>query len=59
MRGVIVDDQMQLKMLGRFAIDLLEKFQTSLMPVLALNGTDQATLKIIQRSEPRRTYPRV
>ena len=26
-RGVIVPDQMQLKMLGRFAIDLFEKLQ--------------------------------
>lgn len=50
-RGVVVDDQMQLKMLGRFAIDLLEKLQPFLMPVLALDGTDQASLKIIQRSE--------
>lgn len=38
-------------MLGRFAIDLLEKLQPFLMPVLALDGTDQASLKIIQRSE--------
>lgn len=50
-RGVIVHDQMQLKMLGRFAIDLFEKLQPFLMPVLALDGTDQASLKIIQRSE--------
>ena len=49
--GVVVDDQMQLKMLGRFSIDLLEKLQPFLMPVLALDGTDQAPLKIIQRSE--------
>jgi hypothetical protein len=50
-RGVIVHDQMQLKMLGRFAIDLFEKFQPLLMPVLALDATDQTPLKIIQRSE--------
>jgi hypothetical protein len=42
---------MQLKMHGRFSIDLLEKLQPFLMPVLALDGTDQASLKIIQRSE--------
>lgn len=36
---------------GRFAIDLFEKFQPLLMPVLALDATDQASLKIIQRSE--------
>ncbi len=50
-RGIVVGDQMQLKMLERFAIDLLEKLQPFLMPVLALNGTDQASLKIIQHSE--------
>lgn len=50
-RGVIVHDQMQLKVLGRFAIDLFEQFQPLLMPVLALDATDQARLKIIQRSE--------
>ena len=50
-RGIVVDDQMQLKMLGRFSIDLLEKLQPFLVPVLALDGTDQASLKIIQRSE--------
>jgi hypothetical protein len=30
-RGIVVDDQMQLKMLGRFSIDLLGK----LMPLLS------------------------
>jgi hypothetical protein len=50
-RGVIVHDQMQLKMLGRFAIDFFEKFQPLLMPVLALDATDQAYLKIIQHRE--------
>ena len=50
-RGVVVDDQMQLKMLGRFSIDLLEKLQPFLMPVLALDATDQASLKIIQSGE--------
>ena len=50
-RGVVVDDQMQLKALGRFAIDLLEKLQPFLMPVLSLDGTDQASLKIVQRCE--------
>jgi len=50
-RGVIVHDQMQLKMLGRFAIDLFEKLQPLLMAVLALDAADQASLKIIQCSE--------
>ncbi|SUD31412.1 Uncharacterised protein [Pseudomonas fluorescens] len=50
-RGVIVDDQMQLKMLGRFAIDLFEKLQLLLMPVLTLDAADQASLKIIQCSK--------
>jgi len=38
--GVVVDDQMQVKMLGRFTVDLLEKLQPFLMPVLALDATD-------------------
>ncbi|MNC71668.1 hypothetical protein D3C75_1226170 [compost metagenome] len=42
---------MQLKMLGRFAIDLLEKLQPLLMPMLTLNAADQMPLKIIQRGE--------
>ena len=50
-RGVVVDDQMQLKMPGRFSIDLLEKLQPLLMPMLALNAADQMPLKIIQRGE--------
>lgn len=32
MRGIVVHDQMQLKMFGRFAIDLFEKSQPLLMP---------------------------
>lgn len=50
-RGVVVDDQMQLKLLGRFAIDLLVKFQPFLIPVLSLDGADQASLKIVKRRE--------
>ena len=50
-RGVIVHDQMQLKMFGRFAIDFFEKLQPLLVPVLALDAADQASLKIIQRSK--------
>lgn len=51
--GVVVDDQMQLKMLGRFSIDLLEKVQPLLMSVLVLNAADQAALEIVQRGEQR------
>lgn len=51
MRGVIVHDQMQLKMLGRFAIDPFKKLQPLLMTVLALHANDHASLKINQRSE--------
>lgn len=47
-RGVIVHDQMQLKMPGGFAIDLFEKFQPLLMSALALDTADQTPLKIIQ-----------
>lgn len=50
-RGVIVHDQMQLKMPWRFAIDLFEKFQPFLMPMLTLDAADQASLKIIQCSK--------
>jgi len=49
--GAVVDDQVQLKMLGRFSIDLFQKLQPLLMLVLALDGTDQASLKIVQHSE--------
>ena len=34
-------------MLGRFSIDLLEKLHPFLMPVLTLDETDQASLKVI------------
>ena len=34
--GVVVDDQMQLKVLGCFSVDLLEEIQPLLMPVLVL-----------------------
>lgn len=50
-RGVVVHDQVQLKMFGRFSIDLFEKLQPFLMPVLALDAIDQTPLKIVQRSE--------
>ncbi len=45
-RGVIVHEQMQLKMLGRFAIDLFEKPQPLLMPVLAFDAADQTSLQV-------------
>lgn len=48
-RGVVVDDQVQLKVPGRFPIDFL--VQPLLMPVLALDRTDQPPLKVIERSE--------
>lgn len=50
-RGIVVHNQVQLKMFGRFSIDLLEKLQPLLMPVLALDVIDQTPLKIVQRSE--------
>ncbi|PHN45051.1 hypothetical protein AO261_11880 [Pseudomonas avellanae] len=53
-RGVVVDDQVQLKVLGRFPIDFLEEVQPLLMPVLALDRTDQRPLKVIERSECHR-----
>ncbi len=46
--GVVVDDQVQLKMLGRFSIDLLEKLQPLLMPMLIFNAANQTPLKIAQ-----------
>ena len=51
--GVVVDDQVQLKMLGRFSIDLLEKLQPFLVLMLIFNRADQAPLKIVQRREQR------
>lgn len=50
---VVIDDQMQLEVLGRFPIDLPEKGQPFLMAVLTLDAADQFALKIIQRSEER------
>jgi len=51
--GVVVDDQVQLKMLRRFSIDLFEKLQPFLMPMLIFNAADQAPLKIVQSREQR------
>ena len=51
--GVVVNDQVQLKMLGRFSIDLLEKLQPLLMPMLIFNTPDQAPRKIVQSREQR------
>lgn len=49
--SIIVDDQMQLRMLRCFSIDFLEKLQPLLMPMLRFDGADQATLKMIQSRE--------
>lgn len=49
--GVIIRDEIQLKILGLFAIDLFEKLLPLLMTVLSLTAADQASLKITQRSE--------
>lgn len=54
-RGIVVDDQMQLKMLGRFSIDLFEKLQPLLMPMLALNAADQMPLAVNKVTVPWRT----
>lgn len=43
-RGVVVEDQVQLKALGYFPIDFLEEVQPLLTPVLALDRTDQLPL---------------
>ncbi len=51
--GVVVDDQVQLEMLGRFSVDHLKKIQPLLRPALILNATDQAPLEIVQRGEQR------
>lgn len=51
--GVVVDDQVQLKMLGRFSIDLLKKLQPFLMPMVIFNAADQVPLKIVQSREQR------
>lgn len=55
---VVVDDQVQLEVLGRFLVDFFEKGQPFLMPVLALNAADQLALNIIQRSEERNQHTR-
>lgn len=51
--GVVVDDQVQLKVLGRFSIDLFERFQPLLMRMLIFNTADQASLEIVQSREQR------
>ncbi len=38
---VHIDDLMKLKVLGRFFVDLLEKGQLLLMPLLTLDAADQ------------------
>lgn len=49
--GVVIGDQMELEVLGRFFIDLLEKGQPLLMPVLTLDAADQFPLEVIQCGE--------
>ena len=51
MSRIVIDDQVKLEVFGRFFIDLLEKCQPLLMPVLTLDAADQFSLKIIQCSE--------
>lgn len=48
---VVIDDQVKLEVLGRFFIDLLEKGQPLLMPVLTLDAADQFSLEVIQCGE--------
>ena len=50
-RGVVVDDRMQLKVLGRFTINLFEKHQPFLVSVWSFDATDQASSKIVQHCE--------
>ncbi len=50
---IVIHDQMQLEVLGRFLVDFLEESQPLLMAVLALDATDQFALEIIQRCEQR------
>ena len=58
-RGVVIHDQVQLKMFGCFSIDLFEKCQPLLMPVLVLDATDQASLKIVTSSVIARPSPKL
>ncbi|RMW30022.1 hypothetical protein ALO95_200385 [Pseudomonas syringae pv. antirrhini] len=48
---IVIDDQVKIEVFGRLFIDLLEKGQPLLMPVLTLDAADQFSLKIIQCSE--------
>ena len=51
--SVVIPDQMQLEVTGRFLVDFLEERQPLLMAVLAFDATDQLALKIIRRREQR------
>lgn len=52
-RGVTVHDQVQLQILGRFVVDLLQKRQPLLMPVLRFETADQPALRIAQGGKQR------
>lgn len=51
MSGVVVGDQMNRQVLGRFPMDFLEEGQPFLMPMLFGDGRDQFAFQIVQRRE--------
>lgn len=51
--GVVVHDQVQLQAFGCFPVDLFQKGQPLLMPVLCFDAADQPTLQIIHGCEQR------
>ena len=54
MRGIVVDDEMQIQTGGGSVIDQLEKAQKLTMPVARQAGSDDAAVQHIERREKRR-----
>ena len=52
-RGVIVCNQMDIQVLGRLAVELLEEAQPLYMRVLLLGPVDQFPVQVVQRGEQR------
>ena len=51
--GVVINDQMELQAFGCFSVDLFQKGQPLLMPVLCFDAADQPALEIVHSREQR------
>ena len=52
-RAVVVGDQVNLQLLGRFSVDLFEKAQPLYMGVFRLGSADDLAIEVIQGGEQR------